>query len=276
VKPKVCILTHIGYDHTQYLGKKLTQITLEKCGIIKTKVPIVCAPQSLLALAVIKKKAKQKKAPLLILGRDFKVSSLRFKPRESVFNFSSGKTKLKGIKLALLGKHQVENAALALAAHCLLTDGQFSINELKSKLANLTLEGRFELVSKKPLAIVDVAHNPSSFSVLQRNLKLYYPGRKVILIFGVSSDKDAKAMLKAIAYDKLILTSSKHPRAAKAKDLKQALRAKAAITSSVVGALGEARRLYKPNSLILVSGSLFLAAQAKRFIKSSSFFRNFS
>lgn len=276
VKPKVCILTHISYDHTQQLGKKISEIALEKCGIIKAKVPLVCAQQAPAALAVIKRKAKQKKAKLLILGRDFKVSKVRLKNEYSVFNFSYGKTKLEDAKLALLGKHQLENAGLALAAHCLLKDSQPSTNKLKASLLELAPEGRFELVSKKPLTIVDVAHNPSSFSVLADSLNLYYPGKKVILIFGCSKDKDAKAMLKKIDYHRLIVTSSKHPRAAKAKDLAKSLGLKTLASSGVRGALIEARRLYKADCLILVSGSLFLAAQAKRAIKSSSFFRNFS
>lgn len=274
VKPKVSIITHIGYDHTALLGKSLNKIAVEKAGIIKPGLPVVSAEQQPEALAVIQQACRKNKSQLLIFGRDFKVSNIAFKANYSLFDYQDKKNKLSSIKLSLLGKHQIQNAALSLAACFLLRDGKLN-SKSKFKLANLTLPGRFELLSKKPLLITDVAHNLSSFSVLSESLKLYYPNKKIILIFGCSQDKDAKAMLKAIAYENLILTSSQNPRALSSSRLKQ-YADKGVVTGNINQAFKAASQVYNKDCLILVSGSLFLAAEAKQAVKSNGFFRNYS
>ncbi|MCF7907259.1 MAG: bifunctional folylpolyglutamate synthase/dihydrofolate synthase [Candidatus Omnitrophica bacterium] len=277
VKPKVSVITHIGYDHTDLLGRRLYQIAKEKAGIIKTGVPVVCAKQQPSVLKIIKQIAKVKKAPLFLLGRDFKVNKLRLKAAATVFDYvDRNNNKLNNLSLPFLGSYQADNAACALCAYFLLNNNKLQVNKLNRYFDRLNLEGRFELISQKPLVLVDVAHNPSSFSALSDNLKLYYRSKKVILIFGCLKDKAAKVMLEKIPYQKLILTSFKNPRVADPIKLKKYAKGESIVTSNLRQALVIARQLYKENFLILISGSLFLVAQAKRVVKTSGFFGNFS
>ncbi len=275
-KPVISIITDISYDHTQILGKKLSQIAREKAGIIKQETPLVCSKQRDCALAVIKRRCQQKNSKLFLWQRDFSAKNLGFSSKQTRFDFEFGKFKVKDLKLSLLGRQQVQNASLALAAYFLLTNAKQSSKNLKKALRGLAFEGRFELVSMKPLILVDVAHNLSSFSVLADNLKRYYPGKKVILIFGCSSDKDAKGMLKKINYKRLILTSSSNLRSANPLELKKYSPTEAVVTSNIKQALEEAKFGYREGFMIVISGSLFLVAEAKKALKNNSFFKNFS
>ncbi len=261
-RAKVSVITHIGYDHTHLLGKKLREIAGEKAGIIKNKIPVVSAKNLKPVARVMEKTSRNTQSRLFIFGRDFKAAHIRFKAKYTLFDYSFAGKNLKDIKIPLLGRHQVENCALSLTAVFLFTK-KFLPDKLKSGLADLPLEGRFELVSSKPLIIVDVAHNVSSFTALYNNLKLYYPSKKIILIFGASRDKDVWGMLRKIPYAKLILTGVNNPRCFSPEELEKYVPGPSIITPNIKEALALAKKLYRPGSIIVISGSLFLAAEAK-------------
>lgn len=271
VNPLVSILTSIGYDHTDKLGKEIADIAFEKAGIIKKGIPVVSANQRRDALEVIKKKCNEKKSPLCLFNKDIKVSNVRLRKELTLFNFEFNDFRQKDLKLKLKGRYQVENAALALAAVYLvgvdkLKDSKRIINQglLSSKLS-----ARFEVISKTPLVVMDVAHNVVSFSVLKDNLKNYFPSKKVILIFACSRDKEAKKMLKKINYSRLILTGFSSSRSFFPSELKEIVASKKAyLAKDIKAALSRAIKIYKNGSLILISGSFFLVAEAKKVIKS--------
>jgi dihydrofolate synthase/folylpolyglutamate synthase len=264
VTPLVSVITHIGYDHMDKLGNTLSEIAHEKAGIIKRNVPVVSAPQEKNVLTVIKKKCKKMRAPLLVLGKNFHARNIRIENNRTWFDFSKDNFQLKDTVINIKGRVQVENAACALAAASFLIKNAVFLRE-GSKDA--FLEGRFEAVSKNPLTIVDVAHNLSSFKAVNDNLKTYFPGRKVILIFGASKDKDVKKMLKVINYDTIILTTFRNPRAFTSGEIRDICGLKnAPITSGIKEAYNLAKRLYNNGSLILISGSFFLVAEAKKAV----------
>ncbi|MCD6228203.1 MAG: bifunctional folylpolyglutamate synthase/dihydrofolate synthase [Candidatus Omnitrophica bacterium] len=266
VTPLVSVITHIGYDHTQKLGKRLKDIAYEKAGIIKEGIPVVSSWQRPAVLEVIKNRAKALNAPLYILGRDFNFSRVRVKSNYTLFDFWFNKTKIPNLKIALKGLHQVENASLALATLLLLLE-KVKYPTIKEALSTTFLEGRFEIVKTQPLIILDIAHNPSSFTALASTLEKYFPTRKIILIFAVSKDKDIKKMLNKIKFKKIILTSFSNPRSlhpdkiARVAGLKEPI-----VTGEPREALKVALRLYNRDSLILVSGSLFLVAEVKKLL----------
>jgi len=266
VTPLVSVITHIGYDHTQKLGKRLKDIAYEKAGIIKEGIPVVSSWQRPAVLEVIKNRAKALNAPLYILGRDFNFSRVRVKSNYTLFDFWFNKTKIPNLKIALKGLHQVENASLALATLLLLLE-KVKYPTIKEALSTTFLEGRFEIVKTQPLIILDIAHNPSSFTALASTLEKYFPTRKIILIFAVSKDKDIKKMLNKIKFKKIILTSFSSPRSlhpdkiARVAGLKEPI-----VTGEPREALKVALRLYNRDSLILVSGSLFLVAEVKKLL----------
>ena len=183
--PRVCVISHIGYDHTDKLGKTLLNIAYEKAGIIKKGIPVVCASQKKSVMNVIKKKCKATKSPLYVYSGDFSAGRIRLNHRDTVFDFKFLDAAIKDLQISLRGKYQVENASLALAAVSLLRSKRRI--DFKKGIRDTFIEGRFEIVRKDPLTVVDIAHNPSSFSVLRENIKTYFPFRKVILIFAAST-----------------------------------------------------------------------------------------
>lgn len=273
VNPLISIITHIGYGHTDKLGNKLAEIASEKAGIIKRNTPLICSSQRPASLKVIKNKCKAKNAPLFLLQRDFKTQNIRLKQEHTLFNFRFDRFTLKDLKIHLKGKHQVENASLALAAISLL-EKKGAIRkriDYKGGLKASVLSGRFEVVSKSPLTIVDIAHNASSFLALRNSLKRYFPRKKIILIFACSQDKDAKKMLKEIDYSYLILTRFNNPRSQDPLELKKIVRGENVHLAKNIGeALKEAKEKYKDKWVIVISGSSFLVGE----LKETGFFSN--
>ena len=270
VSPLACIITHIGYDHMDKLGKKLTEIAGEKAGIVKKNTPLICSFQRAASLKVIKSKCRVKNALLLLLGRDFKVKNLRIKKKLTLFDFGFDNLNLKGLKIYLRGRYQAENASLALAALSLLEKKGAIAKEIdyKGGLEHCFFPGRFEVVSKSPLIIVDVAHNASSFLVLGDNLKTYFPQKKIILIFACSQDKDAKNMLKEIDYSYLILTRFNNSRSQDSLELKRIVKGESVCLAKDIGeALKQAKEKYKNKWAIVISGSLFLVSEAKKLLQ---------
>ena len=266
VKPLASIITHIGYDHTDKLGKKLAEIANEKAGIIKRNTPLICSSQRPSSLKVIKDKCRSRSARLFVLGRDFKAQNIRLSKKHTLFNFRFNGLTLKDLKTHLLGEHQVENASLALATLSLLEREGIVKRRIDYKrgLRASYLPGRFEVVNKSPLTIVDIAHNASSFSALGRSLKRYFPRKKIILIFACSQDKNAKKMLKQIDYSYLILTGFNNPRSQDPLELKKIVGpGKVWLAKNIREALREAGRKYRDKWIIVISGSLFLVSEAK-------------
>lgn len=268
--PLVSIITHIGYDHMDKLGTTLAEIAQEKAGIIKKNVDVISAHQTPAAYQIISAKAQRMKSRLFVFGKAFKSSQAYLNSRHTGFDFTFGKKTIKDLKIFLKGRYQIENASLGLASVFLLKQkGQISGNlNFKDAMRASFLEGRFEVLKKKPLVVSDVAHNELSFSVLFDNLKLYYPSKKVILIFAASNDKDVKKMLKKIKYKHLILTHFNNPRSFNPQEIKKICDIKGAFMAENINkALEIGKQLYNRNSLILISGSLFLVSEAKKLLQ---------
>ncbi|MCK9573813.1 MAG: bifunctional folylpolyglutamate synthase/dihydrofolate synthase, partial [Candidatus Omnitrophica bacterium] len=264
--PLVSIITHIGYDHMDKLGDTLPKIAQEKAGIIKKNVDVISAHQAFSVYKAISKRAQRMSSKLFVFREAFKSTNEHLNNRRTRFDFIFGKKRLKDLKIFLKGKYQIENASLALASVLILKEkGLISGNlNFKDALSNSFLDGRFEILKKKPLIVSDVAHNEPSFSVLADNLKLYYPSKQVIFIFSASNDKDVKKMLKKIKYKHLILTHFNNPRSFSPQDIKKLCDIKEAyMAENINKALEIGEKLYNRNSLILISGSLFLVSEAK-------------
>ncbi|MDP2924634.1 MAG: folylpolyglutamate synthase/dihydrofolate synthase family protein [Candidatus Omnitrophota bacterium] len=271
-KPLVAIITHIGYDHTDKLGSTLAEISAEKAGIIKNRIPTVSSLQRKSVYGAIRARCKKMKSQLFSLGRDFRAEKTALCKNYTLFNFKSKKLRLNNLKIYLKGKCQVENASLAIMAISTLKERGLIDKEINFKdgLMSTSFEGRFETILKKPLVIVDVAHNPSAFSVLGENLKEYFSSKKIILIFSASRDKDVKTMLKKLVFSRIIITTFKNPRAFSPYEIKNICKIKgAAITENIKEAFTLAKKLYTSDSLILISGSLFLVSEAKKLLQAT-------
>lgn len=268
--PLVSIITHIGYDHMNILGNKLSDIAAEKAGIIKRNTPLICACQRPSVLEVIQRHCLRNKSELFLYGRDYKTSNIRLFNERTLFDYAFRDYHWHNIAISLRGMCQVENAAVALTALCVLKIKKVigDISNAHQTLAALNIEGRFETANRNPLIVVDVAHNISSFMALRENLKHYYPSKKIIFIFSCSRDKDARKMLKAIDSEHLILTRFSNPRSSDPWQLRRMTNHKSVfVTATVEAAVAQALRLYHSQALILVSGSLFLVSDVKKLLQ---------
>jgi dihydrofolate synthase/folylpolyglutamate synthase len=220
VEPVVSVITSISYDHTLLLGDTLTEIAGEKSGIIKPGIPVVTSPQQEEARLVIERIAKERTSPLFQVGRDILYEEIEHSIEEQSFNLwfpEGGKESKITLSIPLLGSHQVVNAATAYAALDIFRKKGYNINEnaIKRGFANVFWPGRFEITLQSPPVILDCAHNRDSALKLRITLEEYFPGKKLLLIFGASEDKDIKGMLMELmpVVEEMLVVKSFHPRA---------------------------------------------------------------
>ena len=261
VTPKVSVITSLSYDHTAVLGNTLTLIAGEKAGIIKEGVPVVSSPQKDEALEVLERVAKNKNAGLTLVGRD-----VNFALIESSLEGQKLRIQNSEFRIPLLGNHQVENAATAYTA--LKVSGiPITDDQIQKGFSQVQWRARFEVARREPPVIFDSAHNQDSFAKLSETLEIYFPGKKVYLIFGASEDKNIPGMFAELKskIEKIIVTRADHPRALEVEKI-QGLAEQAGVKSEAVtpvkSALERALELSsKDGSIVLSAGSMFVTAE---------------
>jgi len=240
--PLACVITPISYEHTQKLGNTLRGIAAEKAGIIKKNSIVISAPQEKEAQEIIRGKCKASGSELIEVN------------------------KATHFKIRLLGKHQQINAAVAVAAIKALANYNIkvSVDSIRRGLYNTVWPGRCEVVAKKPYVVLDGAQNKASAGVLRKSIKENFKYKKLILVLGVSDDKDLKgiaAELNGLA-DEVILTQANNPRATKPEALAYYYKGKKPyLTCSVKEAKKLASEIAKKEDLVLVTGSLFVVGE---------------
>lgn len=264
ITPIVSIITNVAHDHMDYLGNTLSSIAREKAGIIKENVPIITGAEGI-PLKVIKNVANEKKAPICIMGKDFCFE----KVKAQIMNYRGLKWQMDGLYINLLGDHQFFNTSLALCALEILHGKGFSIQEssIRDTLSNIQWMGRLEIVKKRPLILLDGAHNVNGMKVLTEYVSKNLEGKKVICIFGVMKDKDFKRMANLVSSwaQELIITRPSVERALEVAKLRKILPF-AYTTESVREALFKAKEIAKDENVIIVTGSLFTVAEARALI----------
>jgi dihydrofolate synthase/folylpolyglutamate synthase len=212
-----------------YLGDTLEAIAIEKAGIIKPGIPVISAPQPLEASQVIARIAQERNAPLTVVGQDWQWESVRASHEGQAFaawdvlDTSSKAT----YALPLLGRHQQVNATTALAAIARLRQQDVDVPQtaVHEGLASVQWPGRIEVLGRQPWVVVDGAHNGDSMQKLRATLGELFPYKEMILILGMSADKDIDRIFDAIlpAADHILVTQAHHPRAADPQQLVQAI-----------------------------------------------------
>lgn len=268
VEPLVAVITSISLDHTQVLGKTLAEIAREKAGIVKRGGIVVCAPQPEEALRVIRAVAEGLDARLFLVGEDWKWE--RCPTTDDAITVSGPFGEIDCVTVPLLGEHQLVNAATAIAALQALGLRGIQVNpqHIKDGIASVRWPGRMEVLSREPLIVVDGAHNADSMQKLSSALRAVFPGRRVIVVFGASADKDLPGMLREIVplASHIVATKSAHPRSAQPGAIAaeaSALTANVSTSPDVRAALSTAREIAGPQDLICVTGSLFIVAEAR-------------
>jgi dihydrofolate synthase/folylpolyglutamate synthase len=258
LRPIVCAITPIGYDHEKWLGHTLEAIAAEKAGIIKRGVPVVSSGQEPEAAKVIRARAAECEAPLEFVAA---VIDRRSNKPATVID--------RRYNIALVGKHQRENAALAIAA---LRAGNIAIgqDEIARGLANVQWPARFQRWDER--TIIDGAHNPAGARVLVQTWREQFGEARATIIFAVLREKNVDGICRALApiAARFILPQIRTERALPPNELATQLSditpslpnaspARTSITPSAAAALSLARAHPEP---ILVTGSLHFAGEA--------------
>ncbi|MDO8580114.1 MAG: folylpolyglutamate synthase/dihydrofolate synthase family protein [Candidatus Omnitrophota bacterium] len=270
----VAAITPISLEHTAILGDTLDKIAAEKAAIIKegTKRAVVAIQESS-AFDVIHRRCQQQQVPTLYVGQDIAYQSVTQTIREQMFNVQGAKRAYRGLHLSLVGKHQLVNACVAIGVIESLEELGFAINPkaIDEGMAHVFWPCRWEIVGEAPFIILDGAHNDASIKSLVQGIQEIFPGKNITLVLGISQDKDRQAVCRPLnkIVRHVILTQAQHPRAyAFGKEEATILfpGKKCAIASNVPEAMALAHAQTSLDDVILVTGSLFVTAQARELL----------
>jgi dihydrofolate synthase/folylpolyglutamate synthase len=260
--PAVEVLSRIDYDHQASLGSSLAEIAAEKAAIIRSGVAFA-ARQEPEAEAILVRRAAEVGVPLSFEGRELRAAARSFTLEGQRLDLEGPGWRLADAHCRLLGVFQAGNALLAVAAARQLGAPEDAI---RRGLATVEWPGRFQILRRDPVVIVDGAHNPGGARALAASLAAYFPGQALTLVLGISADKDRAGILAALAprAARVILTAYQSPRASPPDALRALVPAGGARVETA-GSLTEALRLAtagSPTPVICVAGSLYLVGEA--------------
>jgi dihydrofolate synthase/folylpolyglutamate synthase len=271
VQPEVCIITSISLDHTAVLGDSIAQIAREKAGIIKPGITVISSPQREEAANVIEEVCGEKGARLITVGKEIIWHKVDADLERQSFTMSRN-GRWYDLSIPLLGEHQLENAAAAVAALGVLGIPE---REISRGLAQVQWPGRLEILRQEPMLVVDGAHSADSARRLRQALRQIFHFEQAILIIGTSSDKDISGIVAELAplFNMVIVTRSEHPRATNTSLLTEEFAQHGVRTVEAEGAteaIAEALGRAGKEDLVCATGSLFLAAEVREWAKGLS------
>jgi dihydrofolate synthase/folylpolyglutamate synthase len=266
VSPDLSVITPVDFDHEAFLGKSLESIAGEKAGILKPGVPAVFARQRPEAARVLDQRAAELSIPVT-RTTDWSVRDLEIDPRGSRFRLT-GERELR-LTCPLAGEHQVENAVTAAAALARLGVADSAI---ETGIARARWPGRLERVSERPEIILDGAHNPAGARALAAYIDRFYAHRRVHLIYGAMRDKaiDEIAGILFPRAHQVIVTAPQQARALAPEALRD-IGAHPDLRTAPT--LRDALALVEdasPEDVVFVTGSLFLVAEARALLTSTT------
>ena len=257
--PEVAVITNIGLDHTDVLGSTVEEIARTKAGIFKENGSAVVYRGAPSVEAVFEEVCAQKNVTLK--KADFDSIHLTSHGLEGQV-FDCGKRK--DLHLPLLGDHQLHNASVVLSIADTLIENGWKITEenIYEGLRDASWPGRFDIVSREPLFIIDGGHNPQCLEALVKNIQDYLQDKKVIALTGVLADKDYADMYRPVMplVEKFVCITPDNPRRLKAEDLAKYLQekgAEAVACESTQAGVVKAIELAGKDGAVLCFGSLY-------------------
>jgi dihydrofolate synthase/folylpolyglutamate synthase len=273
VTPMACAVTTISLDHQEYLGTTRSSIAFEKAGIIKPGVPVVLGRLEDDAWQTIEQVARELQAPVFRLNQDFRTEGEG--PRH--FSYYGPGLHYDGLTCALEGRHQLDNAACALALLEAATPQGIAVTAEAARegLNVVNWAGRLEVVDCRPTVLLDGAHNPAAAQALADYLTRSdwsHSSRPVVLVLGMMRDKDHRGFVEPLKglVDEVVLTQVDLPRAATAQELRASLKGLLPhlhVVPSLSDAMALARQLATPDGLVCVTGSLMLVGEYKAWFR---------
>ena len=288
VEPRVSVITDISLDHQKFLGNTVGEIAREKVGIIRPGGAVVTLPQQPEANDVIGNTILQLGAravnavpyvpPVSPGSSEYLVPSTEEGDPRDVYRYP---LQLLGeqilVETPLVGRHQLRNVALAIAAAVELHQQGFSgitANSIEHGIRETRWPGRFQVIAARlgwPEVVIDVAHNPAGAWALRSALSERYEDRPLIFVFGAMRDKAISEMTEILfpLAERVIATRPENPRAASAKEILQAA-ARTGVeieaVEDVQRAVERARVLAKPGTVVVITGSIYLVGEVMRSV----------
>ncbi|REC33099.1 tetrahydrofolate synthase [Enterococcus pseudoavium] len=272
VIPMLTAITTIGYDHMDILGDTLNEIAQQKAGIIKKNIPVVTGKIAKGPLIEIVEQAAAKTAKVYRYGEEYQVDYLR--PDATwgeLFHFIDSAGKLPSLKVPLLGRHQVENAGVAIELFHLYCEQQnlpFEEKTIQKGLLHAQWPARMEKISDEPLIVMDGAHNGHAIKRLVENMKREFHDYNVKILFSALETKDVDQMLAQlgeIPNVQIYLTTFEYP---KALDLSRFdhLDSRFEVVSLWQFGLGELLEELGADDLLLITGSLYFVSEVRQLL----------
>ncbi|MDM8552738.1 folylpolyglutamate synthase/dihydrofolate synthase family protein [Desulfobacterales bacterium HSG2] len=266
INPALSIISNISFEHQTYLGDTLVQIAGEKGGIIKDGVPVVTGVKQKSVISAIRKIAEKKSAPFYRLGERFRIR----RGKNGTFTYYGIEDTWRKMRTGLIGGHQLENAAIVLAACEILNKNEIDLplEHVRDGLKENRWPGRLEVASQSPFVLLDGAHNLAAARNLAEFLSNDLSDRKITLVLGILDDKPYVEMLQYLlpVCSRLIITSPKIGRALPveelyvvAKDIIQDIK----IIPDVGNAVKDVIETASPGDSVCIAGSLYVVGEAK-------------
>ena len=272
IAPEISVITNVTLEHTDRCGGTVAEIASHKAGIIKTGAPVVTGATGE-ALTVIEAVAARKYSACSVLNREFFVSDVVIGETEQSFLFSGPAEPPQRYRMRLLGRHQADNAALAIhVCQCLAeNEPRLTAAAILSGVAQARWPGRFEIFTGAPTVILDGAHNPDGVRTLRHTLDAVYPGRAILFLFGVLADKDHDEMARRLFHpsDRAIVVEPNSPRAASACEIADEISgyvAAVSVAADIASGLLQAKLWAGPQGIVCVAGSLYMIGDARQLL----------
>lgn len=270
IKPVVCLITNIGYDHMQFLGDTLEKIAGEKAGIIKENTPVVISQRQVETKSVFEKISGKKNAPIYFAEDYFSISKLKDEEL-AVYEVKTQDASFK-LELDLKGNYQQKNLAGILQSIAVLQQLGYRITQshiiygLAQIVNNTGLKGRWQMLGKDPWIICDTGHNEDGIRYITDQIS-QYSYQQLFMVIGMVNDKDVSKVLSLLPKEaEYIFCQANIPRAMPVEELYQkALKAglKGQVEKDVNDAIALAKKKATKEDLIFIGGSTFVVAEIK-------------
>lgn len=270
VKPLISVITNVGMDHMDYLGKTLEEIASVKAGILKPNSVAITATERAEVLEVIQERAKGLKIPLWVVGEDVRWDCLWSGELAQEFDLIGLHHNYPKIHLRLVGAHQVKNAATAVTV-CDILQSEYGIEitreAIYSGLEKTRWPGRLEVLSLKPKVLIDGAHNVDGANSLADALQ-HFKRQRLILCLGMLGDKEREKVVEILLplADEVIITKPNSPRAGNWQYLAELVAEKGlpvTIIESPSEAVAEGYNRLRTEDMLCVTGSLYMISEAR-------------
>ncbi len=272
VNSSVAVITNIALDHTEFAGPRLEDIALEKVGISKSGSVLVVGDTNE-ELREIWNAAES--AAVLLRGNDFEISENELAVGGRMIDVRTERAVYKELPLPLHGQHQGDNASIALTAVEEFFGNVLDIEVVREGFAAVKMPGRFEVLGRGPLVVIDGAHNPAGADVCaQVFFDDFSPEGKRILVVGALKGRDPQMLLSALRadeFDVVICCTAPSPRGLAANDLASAAKQmgceQVVVCETVDSACDKALNIAREEDAVLVAGSLYVVGSARTYLR---------